>query len=230
MWTSTTVDQFLDETAEEAGGPGTGFQAETSRILEARIDGRVWTRLGAMVAYRGEVSFERAGLLDKGVAKALKEKMSGEEAPLMTAEGRGSVYLASGGRKLTVLTLDPGDGVTVNGPNVLAFEESVTWDIEAMKSLSSVLAGGAFNLTLSGPGDAAIATGSSPLTLRVTPDRPLRTDPAATVLWSRGLEPGITTDVGMKSFLGRRSGEEVQMEFSGDGFVVIQSEERGLRR
>lgn len=74
---STTVEEFVEETAEEKEGE-LGFTEQTSRILEARIDGRIWTRLGAMVAYRGEVSFERAGVLDKGLAKTLKEKMSGE--------------------------------------------------------------------------------------------------------------------------------------------------------
>lgn len=182
-----------------------------------------------MIAYRSQVSTERAGVLDKGLTKTLKEKMSGEKAPLMTVEGTGSVYLAGGGRKITVLELEADDAMTVNGPNVLAFEDSVSWDIEAMKSLSSVLAGGAFNLTLSGPGSVAIATGSSPLTIPVSPDAPLRTDPGATVLWSKGLTPSITTDIGIRSFLGRQSGEEVQMEFRGDGFVVIQSEESPLR-
>lgn len=225
---SQTIEQFLAATAE-AEEAELGFREETSRILEARIDGRIWARLGAMVAYRGEVSFERAGVLDKGLAKALKEKMSGENAPLMTVEGTGSVYLADGGRKITVLGLEADDAVSVNGPNVLAFEDTVSWDIEAMKSLSSVLAGGAFNLTLAGPGRVAIATGSSPLTIPVSRDGPLRTDPGATVLWSKGLSPSVTTDLGVKSFLGRQSGEEVQMEFTGDGFVVIQSEERSPR-
>lgn len=220
-----TVEEFLSETGEERDA-GLGFHAESSRILEARIDGTMWTRLGAMVAYRGEVSFQRAGVLEKGVGKVLKEKFSGEKAPLMTAEGKGSVFLASAGRKLTVLTLEAEDAITVNGVNVLAFEDTVEWDIEAMKSLSSALAGGAFNLRLSGPGDVAIATGSSPLTLRVEPGSPVRTDPGATVLWSKGLSPSVRTDVGLRSFLGRASGEEVQMEFAGDGFVVIQSEER----
>lgn len=221
---TTSVEEFVSETGEDRDR-GLGFRAETSRILEARIDGTVWARLGAMVAYRGDVAFERAGVLEKGLGKALKERFSGEKAPLMTAEGTGSVYFASGGRKITVLGLGPDESITVNGENVLAFEDSVTWDIEVMKSLTSAMAGGAFNLTLQGPGDVAIATGSSPLTLQVRPDAPVRTDPAATVLWSRGLRPAVSTDVGVKSFLGRASGEEVQMEFSGDGFVVIQSEE-----
>lgn len=222
---TTSVEEFVSDTG---GGSGRdrGFTTETSRILEARIDGTVWARLGAMVAYRGEVSFEHAGILEKGLGRTLKEKLTGEQAPLMKAEGTGSVYFAGEGRKITVLELGAEDSITVNGVNVLAFEDSVSWDIEAMRSLSSMIAGGTFNVGLRGPGDVAIATGASPLTLPVRPGSPLRTDPGATVLWSRSLEPSVSTDFGTRSLLGRYSGEEVQLEFSGgDGFVVIQSKE-----
>ncbi len=48
------------------------------------------------------------------------------------------------------------------------------------------------------------------------------TDPNATVAWSGNLQPNIKTDVSLKTFFGRSSGESLQMEFVGDGFVVIQ--------
>jgi uncharacterized protein (AIM24 family) len=34
--------------------------------------------------------------------------------------------------------------------------------------------------------------------------------------------PEFKTDVSLKTFLGRGSGESIQMMFNGDGFVVIQ--------
>jgi uncharacterized protein (AIM24 family) len=58
--------------------------------------------------------------------------------------------------------------------------------------------------------------------LRVTPQRPVFTDPQATVLWSGNLQPEMKTDVSLKTFLGRGSGESFQMMFQGDGFVVVQ--------
>lgn len=220
-----SMGQFLDETGEGAEA-GPGFSTETSRILEAHIDGRIWARLGAMVAYRGDLTFEHAGFREKGIGRTIKEKFTGEDVPLMTVDGAGSAYFAAGGRKITVVDLDADDSITVNGVNVLAFEESVGWGLEFMKSLPSMLVGGLFNVTLDGPGHVAIATGASPLTLEVGPGSPVRTDPGATVLWSRGLDPGVHSDIGSRSLFGRYSGEEVQLEFAGtDGFVVIQSKE-----
>ena len=40
--------------------------------------------------------------------------------------------------------------------------------------------------------------------------------------WSGTLEPQFKTDVSLKTFFGRGSGESIQMRFEGDGFVVIQ--------
>jgi len=60
------------------------------------------------------------------------------------------------------------------------------------------------------------------MTLRVTPSSPVVTDPNATVAWSGSLTPDFKTDISFKPFLGRGSGESIQMLFQGDGFVVIQ--------
>jgi uncharacterized protein (AIM24 family) len=73
-----------------------------------------------------------------------------------------------------------------------------------------------------GQGMVAITSHYDPLTLRVEPNRPVITDPNATVAWSGNLEPGFRTDVSLKTFFGRGSGESIQMEFRGDGFVVVQ--------
>lgn len=48
------------------------------------------------------------------------------------------------------------------------------------------------------------------------------TDPNATVAWSGHLEPEFVMDVSMRTFIGRGSGESVQMKFEGEGFVIIQ--------
>ena len=58
--------------------------------------------------------------------------------------------------------------------------------------------------------------------LQVTSGNPVTTDPNATVAWSGNLQPKFKKDMSFKTFLGRGSGESIQMEFDGDGFVVIQ--------
>ncbi|MEM1176603.1 MAG: AIM24 family protein, partial [Pseudomonadota bacterium] len=68
----------------------------------------------------------------------------------------------------------------------------------------------------------AITTHYDPVTLRVEPGSPVFTDPNATVAWSATLEPNLHTDMSLKTFFGRGSGESFQMKFEGSGFVVVQ--------
>ena len=56
----TSVGQFVAETGEDSR-EDRGFSPETSRILEARVEGTVWARLGAMVACRGDLISTRGG-------------------------------------------------------------------------------------------------------------------------------------------------------------------------
>ena len=177
--------------------------------------------MGSMVAYRGNVKFVREGILEQGIGNLLKKAVSGEGARLTKAEGAGQVYLADSGKKITILNLK-GETLFVNGNDLLAFEPTIKYEIKMMKKVSSMLAGGLFNIRLQGSGMVAFTTHYDPLTLMVTPDCPITTDPNATVAWSGTLEPQIKTDVSLKTFVGRGSGESVQTQFAGNGFVVIQ--------
>ena len=110
----------------------------------------------------------------------------------------------------------------VNGNDLLAFEPSVEWDIKLMKKMAGVVSGGLFNVTLKGKRKVAITSHYEPLTLLVRPGEPVITDPNATVAWSGNLQPEFLTDVSFRTLIGRGSGESIQMEFSGDGFVIVQ--------
>lgn len=215
-----SIEEFVERTAQKDRGQGT-FELESERLLEVNLDGGLWTKMGSMVAYRGEVKFTREGVLEHGLGKMFKKAFTGEGVMLTKAEGRGQVYLADGGKKVTILELG-GSSIFVNGNDVLAFENSIEWDVKLMRKVTAMMAGGLFNVLLEGQGLVAITTHYDPLTLRVTPDKPVITDPNATVAWSGNLEPEFKTDVSLKTFFGRGSGESIQMRFRGDGFVVIQ--------
>lgn len=215
-----SIDQFVEKTRQQDRGQGL-FELESERMLEVNLNGVVWMKMGAMVGYRGQCKFTREGMLEHGFGKLLKKAVSGEGARLTKVEGTGKVYLADSGKKVTILQLE-NQSIFVNGNDLLAFEPTIQWDIRMMKKVSAMLAGGLFNVRLEGAGMIAISTHFDPLTLRVTPDSPVITDPNATVAWSGNLEPRFKTDVSFKTFLGRGSGESIQMEFVGDGFVVIQ--------
>jgi uncharacterized protein (AIM24 family) len=215
-----SIDDFVSSTAQQEKGEGL-FELESERMLEVNLSGTVWTKMGSMIAYVGAIKFTREGVLEHGIGKFLKKAVTGEGAHLTKAEGRGRLYLADEGKKISILDLQ-GESIFVNGNDLLAFEEGIDWDIKLMRKVSAMLAGGLFNVRLRGQGMVAITTHHDPMTLRVTPGNPVITDPNATVAWSGGLSPEFKTDISLKTFFGRGSGESIQMQFEGDGFVVVQ--------
>lgn len=215
-----SVEAFLQATAQDEEATSV-FDLENPHLLEVNLKGRVWTKVGAMIAYVGQVKFTREGMLEHGVNKFLKKMVSGEGTQLMKVEGQGRVYLADKGKKIQILELQ-NDTVVVNGNDLLALEDSISWDITMMRKVAGMLAGGLFNIRLSGTGMIALTTHYEPLTLRVTPNTPVFTDPNATVAWSGSLSPEITTDISFRTLLGRGSGEAIQLKFVGNGWVVLQ--------
>jgi len=215
-----SIEEFVTQTQQQDQGQGV-FELETERILELNLNGTMWTKMGSMISYRGNVKFTREGIMEQGIGNLLKKAVSGEGTRLTKAEGNGKVYLADSGKKITILNL-AGESLYVNGNDLLAFEPTISYEIKMMRKMSSMLAGGLFNIRLEGSGMVAFTTHYDPITLLVTPDSPVITDPNATVAWSGTLEPQIKTDVTLKSFFGRGSGESIQTLYSGNGFVVIQ--------
>jgi uncharacterized protein (AIM24 family) len=218
---SHSIQEFFNTTAER-DQPGDVFELESNRMLEVHVTGRIWSKLGAMVAYRGQLTFKREGMLEGGVGNALKKLVSGEMAPLSKIEGRGIAYLADQGKHITVLRLQQGESINVNGNDLLAFEDTVQYSITMHRRISGMLSGGLFSVRLTGAGLVAIMSHGHPLTLRVSSSDPIMTDPNATVAWSGNLSPELKTDVSLRTLLGRGGGETFQMLFRGEGFVVIQ--------
>ena len=151
-----SIDQFVESTGQKDLGEGK-FELERDRLLEVNIDGRVWIKKGTMVAYNGDIKFTREGILEHGLGKLVKKAVTGEGLSLTKAEGKGKLYLADTGKKVTILELD-GQSIYVNGNDLLAFEETIQWDIKMMKKVASFLSGGLFNVLLEGKGMVAINT------------------------------------------------------------------------
>lgn len=215
-----SVGDFVSETAQKDRGEGL-FELENDYTLEVNLNGMIWSKLGSMVAYRGGIRFEREGMMEHGLGTFLKKAVTGEGAHLMKANGNGKLYLSDEGKRISILNLQ-NQSIYVNGNDILAFEPGLSYEIKLMRRVTSMMAGGLFNIKLEGTGMAAITTYYKPLTLMVTPDSPVYTDPNATVAWSGSLYPELKTDVTFKTILGRGSGETFQMEFKGTGFVVVQ--------
>jgi uncharacterized protein (AIM24 family) len=215
-----SVDEFVRKTTQQDRGEGL-FEFESERILEVNLNGMVWIKKGSMIAYRGNVKFTREAILEQGFGAALKKAVTGEGAQLTKAEGQGKVYLADAGKKIFVLDVT-GAPLVVNGSDLLAMENTVEYEVRLMRRVTAIVSGGFFNILLRGKGLVAITSHYEPVTLLVEPGNPVFTDPNATIAWSANLQPEMKTDVSLKTFFGRGSGESVQMKFEGKGFVVVQ--------
>jgi len=215
-----SLQGFLEKTKDRDLNQGL-FELESERMLDINLNGEAWIKMGAMIAYTGQVKFEREGIMSQGFSNLLKKSISGEGTKLTKITGTGSVFCADSGKKITILNLQ-NEAICVNGNDLLAFETSLTYNIKMMKKMTAMIAGGLFNIRLEGSGMVAVTTHYDPLTLPVTPSQPVITDPNATVLWSGNIEPELKTDLQFKTFLGRGSGESVQLRFQGNGFVVVQ--------
>jgi uncharacterized protein (AIM24 family) len=215
-----SVQEFITKTAQQDKGQGL-FELESERILELNLNGMAWIKKGSMVAYRGNVRFTREAVLQQGLGAALKKAVTGEGAQLTKAEGQGKVYLADGGKKIFIIDIS-GASLFVNGSDLLAMQDTVQYQVKMMKRVTAIVAGGLFNVLVQGNGLVAITSHYEPITLTVEPGNPVFTDPNATIAWSGNLMPEMKTDVSLKTFLGRGSGESVQMKFDGHGFVVVQ--------
>ncbi len=196
------------------------FALQNAQLLRVSLGPDVLAVKGAMVAFQGQVAFhhEKAG----GMGKLLKKVLTSEDMPLMRVSGQGEVFFANDAGYVYLLELD-GDGISVNGRNLLAFDAALTWDINRVKG-AGMMAGGLFNTTVSGQGTAALCTVGHPVVLDCSA-QPTYVDVQAAVAWSANLVPQVVSSVNVKSLLRGGSGEAFQYAFHGPGFVVVQPHE-----
>jgi uncharacterized protein (AIM24 family) len=217
----TSVQDFL-QSSTQRDATHEAFELESAHMLEVRVNGRVWAKAGSMVAQTGEVTFTRQGLMEQGLGTLLKKAVSGEGMQLMKVEGKGRVYLADKGKKIRLLRL-AGETFFANGNDVLAYQDGIQAEITMMRRMAAMMAGGLFNIRLSGRGIVAITSHYEPLTLPVSKTGgAVYTDPNATVAWSGSLSPDIVSNVTIGTLFGRGSGEAFRMKFEGEGWVVVQ--------
>ena len=216
----TSLQQFSETQSTDA------FALQNSKLLKVRLDqGTIQAKLGSMVAYQGEVSFEHAG--SGGMSRMLKKAVTGEGARTMKMTGSGEVFLADLGQDVHLLQLE-NEKITVNSANLLAFDADIDWDIERVQGASGMMGGGLFNTALKGSGYVAILSDGPPVMLDVA-SAPTFADAQAAITWSEGVSTSIRTDFkALKNLTGRGSGETIQMAFSGSGWVLVQPSEGRL--
>src|SRR5919112_1188732 len=212
----TTLSNFREVESQDA------FALQNSKLLKVELNQvTIQAKLGSMVAYQGEVHFEHAG--SGGLGRMLKKAVSGEGTQLMKITGTGEVFLAEQAQDVHLIYLE-NDMITVNGPNLLAFDSGIEWDIRRVQGASSMMGGGMFNMSLQGTGWVAILSDGPPVLLNVA-SAPTFADAQAAITWSSGVSTSIKTDFKMKNLIGRGSGETIQMAFGGQGWVLVQPSE-----
>lgn len=178
------------------------------------------TRKGAMIAYQGNLEFKHQGARDAG--QFMRKMVSNEDQPLMRVSGNGEAYFAQNKARIHLLQLEH-EAVTVSGTNLLAFQDSLTYDLTRVKG-SSMLLSGMWNTTVSGYGSLAIAAHGEPIIFDCS-QQPLFTDMHATVAWSASLQPQVKSSMSAGALIGRGSGEAFQYVFHGPGWVIVQPAE-----
>lgn len=198
----------------------------------AEGEGHFFAKVGAMVAYKGNFTSEKV-LLDtnntqsvlKSVMNLAARKLSGENIAIMKVNGHGSYYMANRAQHISIITLQQGQNVGVEGENLLAFTEGCKYGVRFMGS-GVISQKGMFTSNLMGISNnsqVVITTNGNPIII----ETPCTVDPDAVVCWT-GPDPRFKTDVNWKTFLGQTSGESYLLEFNSHGeTVIIQPCERG---
>ncbi|MFJ1458199.1 AIM24 family protein [Nocardia wallacei] len=196
------------------------FALQNSKMLRVQVNGDVLAKQGSMVAFQGQMDFDYEGA--GGIGKFIKKAVTGEGVQLMRVKGQGVLFLADDAADVQLFFLE-NEGITVNGANVLAYDPSLTSNIQRVQG-AGIAAGGLFNTTLQGTGWVAVTTHGAPVMLDAS-RAPTFADGQSAVAWSTSLQVGVNRTFKAGALIGRGSGEAMQLAFRGQGFVLVQASE-----
>ncbi|MGV9312018.1 AIM24 family protein [Streptomyces sp. NPDC003691] len=214
------------------------FREINSKMVEAAVvpGQRLYSQRGAMIAYRGEVSFTPSTTGGSGgIGGMIGRRVAGEATPLMKVEGSGTVMFGHGGHHIQVVELT-GDTLYVEADRLLAFDgtlEQGTVFLGAQGGVMGMVRGqvtgqGLFTTTLRGHGSVAVMAHGGVVELPIVPGRPVHVDPQAYVAHHGDVQNKLSTALGWRDMVGRGSGEAFQLELSGRGAVLVQASEEKL--
>ncbi|MBT2457041.1 AIM24 family protein [Streptomyces sp. ISL-86] len=213
-------DLFASENlVQPATAPGMTLQ--NAKSVKYAVNGEMLARQGAMVAFRGNLQFERKG---QGIGGMLKRAVTGEGLALMAVRGQGEAWFAHQAGNCFIIDFEPGDALTINGRNVLCFDSTLSYEIKMVKG-AGMTGGGLFNSVFTGTGKLAVVCDGNPIIIPVTSQNPVYVDTDAVVGWSAQLETGLHRSQSVGSMIRGGSGEAVQLMLRGEGFVIVRPSE-----
>lgn len=162
-------------------------------------------------------------------------RATGENIQLMKANFHGDsvTYYADRARHVVAYKLAPGETVSVESENILAFTQECKYDVRFI-GCGVLSQKGLATSTITGQGDnsyVAVLSDGNPIVLsNVGTNSTISVDPDAVICWMGNgpCDPQIKADVSWKTFIGQASGESYSFEWQA-GYpvtVVIQPNER----
>jgi len=213
-------DLFASENmVQPATAPGMTLQ--NPKAVKYAVNGECYARQGSMVAFRGNLRFEKKG---QGVGNFIKRSVTGEGLALMSVTGQGEAWFAHEAANCFLVDLAPGDSLTVNGRNVLCFDAGLQYEIGIVKGVG-MAGGGLFNSVFSGQGRLGVICEGNPIVIPVSPQAPVFVDTDAVVGWSAQLQTSLHRSQSVGSMIRGGSGEAVQLKLDGEGFVIVRPSE-----
>lgn len=204
----------------------TSFRTNTDRLLEVTLQNeKVLAIAGAMVAYTGNVKFEKSLLGGEGIFGAIKRKVTSEGMQVMQTSGTGTVFFAQDAAEITVIPMT-GEKLTIESSSLLAYDTTLKTGTSFAGLRGAASGQGLFSTTIEGSGSIAVISKGNLIMLAVTPEHPLRVDPDAFVGFKGDIRQEFVFDVNWRTMVGQSSGESYQHKFTGNGVVFIQPAER----
>lgn len=190
-------------------GASKTFTLHENGFLEINFARSVHCKRGTVSSYSGNLKFvAESGLLGTTAQTLVK------------AVGQGKIFVYEKGRKTFLLDLND-EFIYVEGSNLLALEDSLTYRVEPIYDASYQRKIDVVKIF--GKGSLAISTSIEPLTLRVTREYPLSISSNALVAWTGNVIPTVVDDASLENvMIEMEGGGGFKIRFEGDGVVVSE--------
>lgn len=197
------------DVARRIEGASRTFTLHENGFLEINFARSVHCKRGTVSSYSGNLKFiAESGLLGTTAQTLVK------------AVGQGKIFVYEKGRKTFLLDLND-EFIYVEGSNLLALEDSLTYRVEPIYDASYQRK--IDTVKIFGKGSLAISTHIEPLTLRVTRDYPLSISSNALVAWTGNVIPTVVDDQQLENVMIENVGNAgFKIRFEGDGVVVSE--------
>lgn len=201
-------EKRIDIATRKIEGASKTFALHENGFLEINFARSVHVKRGTVSSYSGNLKFvAESGLLGTTAQTLVK------------AAGHGKIFVYEKGRKTFLLDLND-EFIYVEGRNLLALEDSLTYRVESIydgsyqRKIDTV--------KIFGKGSLAISTSIEPLTLRVTREYPLSISSEALVAWTGNLIPTVVDDKSLENVMIEGDAAGFKIRFEGDGVVVSE--------